>query len=239
MIPHHLISTPNSSAALDIIHPVITSLVFPDLHALPTMLTPMPFIAVILFWLQYLQSPLHYPVHIHWTITVSKYWYQCLEYTGKDADEMYEDIGHSNEARKTMKKYLIGNLEVRMFYCHDQTVPIIWFWNTQGKLRMLLMKDLYTYFQLLLWFRVYSDYDTQYNVIIITVKPLVTIIIVTIIINIWSFSILKVDPLKPKKGGMKKVATGALPSSGGLNPIAILVLLVAIACGVYFSQIKK
>ena len=25
---------------------------------------------------------------------------------------MYEDIGHSNEARKTMKKYLIGNLEV-------------------------------------------------------------------------------------------------------------------------------
>ena len=28
---------------------------------------------------------------------------------------MYEDIGHSNEARKTMKKYLIGNLEVRMF----------------------------------------------------------------------------------------------------------------------------
>ena len=27
---------------------------------------------------------------------------------------MYEDIGHSNEARKTMKKYLIGNLEVKM-----------------------------------------------------------------------------------------------------------------------------
>lgn len=25
---------------------------------------------------------------------------------------MYEDIGHSNEARKTMKKYLLGNLEV-------------------------------------------------------------------------------------------------------------------------------
>ena len=61
----------------------------------------------------------------------------------------------------------------------------------------------------------------------------------TIIINFSSFLIIKVDPLKPKKGGMKKVATGALPSSGGLNPIAILVLLIAIACGVYLSQIKK
>ena len=36
-----------------------------------------------------------------------------LAISGKDADEMYEDIGHSNEARKTMKKYLIGNFEVQ------------------------------------------------------------------------------------------------------------------------------
>ena len=35
---------------------------------------------------------------------------------------MYEDIGHSNEARKTMKKYLIGNLEVNMVYCQRKTV---------------------------------------------------------------------------------------------------------------------
>ena len=27
---------------------------------------------------------------------------------------MFEDIGHSNEARKTMEKYLIGKLKVRM-----------------------------------------------------------------------------------------------------------------------------
>ncbi len=32
--------------------------------------------------------------------------------TGKDADEMFEDIGHSNEARKTMDKYLVGALKV-------------------------------------------------------------------------------------------------------------------------------
>jgi hypothetical protein len=38
---------------------------------------------------------------------------------------MYEDIGHSNEARKTMKKYLIGNLEVTKVFCHRKTVVII------------------------------------------------------------------------------------------------------------------
>ena len=59
-------------------------------------------------------------------LAVSKYWYRCVEYTGKDADEMYEDIGHSNEARKTMKKYLIGNLEVKMVFCHRKTVVTIW-----------------------------------------------------------------------------------------------------------------
>ena len=35
-----------------------------------------------------------------------------MKLTGKDADEMFEDIGHSNEARKTMSKYLIGSLKV-------------------------------------------------------------------------------------------------------------------------------
>ena len=85
----------------------------------------------------------------------------------------------------------------------------------------------------------YSNYNTQYNVIIIIIIIIIITLFVTTIINIQSSSVTKVDPLKPKKGGMKKVATGALPSSGGLNPIAILVLLIAIACGVYFSQIKK
>jgi hypothetical protein len=47
-----------------------------------------------------------------------------------------------------------------------------------------------------------------------------------------------VDPNKPKKVAGKK--TGAdIKSGGGLNPIAIIVLLIAIACGVYFSQISK
>mmetsp|Transcript_16589 Transcript_16589/g.15934 ORF Transcript_16589/g.15934 Transcript_16589/m.15934 type:complete len:149 (+) Transcript_16589:135-581(+) len=81
-----------------------------------------------------------------------------LEFAGKDADDMYEDIGHSNEARKTMKKYLIGHLEV--------------------------------------------------------------------------------DPNKPKKVAGKKSGSD-IKSGGGLNPIAIIILLIAIACGVYFSQMSK
>jgi cytochrome b involved in lipid metabolism len=32
---------------------------------------------------------------------------------GKNADEMFEDIGHSGEARNQLKKYLIGKLRVR------------------------------------------------------------------------------------------------------------------------------
>ena len=31
---------------------------------------------------------------------------------GKNADVMFEDIGHSNEARKIMKKYLVGELHM-------------------------------------------------------------------------------------------------------------------------------
>ena len=31
-----------------------------------------------------------------------------LEFAGKDADSMFEDVGHSKEARTTMKKYLKG-----------------------------------------------------------------------------------------------------------------------------------
>ena len=38
--------------------------------------------------------------------------YSLLSLTGKDADEMFEDIGHSNEARKTMEKYLVGTVKV-------------------------------------------------------------------------------------------------------------------------------
>ena len=35
-----------------------------------------------------------------------------MEFAGKDADDMFEDIGHSSEARTTMKKYLKGDLKV-------------------------------------------------------------------------------------------------------------------------------
>ena len=35
-----------------------------------------------------------------------------MEFAGKDADDMFEDIGHSSEARNMMKKYLKGDLKV-------------------------------------------------------------------------------------------------------------------------------
>ena len=36
----------------------------------------------------------------------------CSFSSGKDADEMFEDIGHSSEARTKLKEYLIGTLKV-------------------------------------------------------------------------------------------------------------------------------
>jgi len=33
-----------------------------------------------------------------------------LDVAGQDADTFFEDIGHSLDARETLKKYLIGNL---------------------------------------------------------------------------------------------------------------------------------
>mmetsp|Transcript_15835 Transcript_15835/g.41635 ORF Transcript_15835/g.41635 Transcript_15835/m.41635 type:complete len:142 (-) Transcript_15835:497-922(-) len=35
-----------------------------------------------------------------------------LDVAGKDADTMFEDIGHSKQARKTLEKFLIGVLEL-------------------------------------------------------------------------------------------------------------------------------
>jgi cytochrome b involved in lipid metabolism len=34
-----------------------------------------------------------------------------MEFAGKDADEMFEDIGHSNEARSKMNEYIVGTLK--------------------------------------------------------------------------------------------------------------------------------
>jgi cytochrome b involved in lipid metabolism len=35
-----------------------------------------------------------------------------LDVAGKDADEFFEDIGHSKDARAELKKHLIGNLKL-------------------------------------------------------------------------------------------------------------------------------
>ncbi len=80
-----------------------------------------------------------------------------MEYAGKDAHDMFEDIGHSKEARATLEKYLIGTL--------------------------------------------------------------------------------KEDPNKAKKEAATK--SKALESKGGLNPLAVIFLILAIVAGYYFSQMKK
>jgi len=74
-----------------------------------------------------------------------------LDYAGKNADDMFEDIGHSKTAREKLSQYYIGDL--------------------------------------------------------------------------------KADPSKPKAKASKKEAQ----AGGGLNPLAVFALLVAIAIGVYFT----
>lgn len=77
-----------------------------------------------------------------------------MEFAGKDADDMFEDIGHSSEARTKMKEFLVGSLK----------------------------------------------------------------------------------PSDTAKASKKKAAVTPLKSKGGLNPLAIVALLVAIAVGYYYSQ---
>jgi cytochrome b involved in lipid metabolism len=46
-------------------------------------------------------------------------WAECfitIFCAGRNADEMFEDIGHSSEARTKMKEYLIGTLAVSCVY---------------------------------------------------------------------------------------------------------------------------
>ena len=84
-----------------------------------------------------------------------------MEHAGKDADEMFEDIGHSSEARNIMAGFLIGTLK-----------------------------------------------ETEED--------------------------------KAKKAqAAKKSAAKAVESKGGLNPMAVVAILIAIVVGVYFSVLKK
>ena len=36
-----------------------------------------------------------------------------MEFAGGDGTSMFEDVGHSSEARSTMKDFLIGSVKVR------------------------------------------------------------------------------------------------------------------------------
>jgi hypothetical protein len=41
-----------------------------------------------------------------------------LEFAGKNGDEMFEDIGHSNEARSKLKELLIGDLKGNYYFTY-------------------------------------------------------------------------------------------------------------------------
>lgn len=57
-------------------------------------------------------------------------------------------------------------------------------------------------------------------------------------LSVRPFVRIQVDPNAPKRSS-KKGNAADIKSKGGLNPIALVVLLIAIAAGVYFSQMKK
>ena len=78
-----------------------------------------------------------------------------MEFAGKNADDMFEDIGHSSEARNKMKEFLVGTL--------------------------------------------------------------------------------KSDPSAPQKNAPGR-AISEHKSRGGLNPLAVVALLVAVAAGYYYSR---
>lgn len=41
-----------------------------------------------------------------------------MEFAGKEADDMFEDIGHSKEARQAQSKLLIGTVKVWSVFCY-------------------------------------------------------------------------------------------------------------------------
>ena len=101
---------------------------------------------------------------------------------GANADGMFEDIGHSKDARTKMAEFFVGYLKVGK---HDDCYLLL----SLAKL-VLHVQD---------------------------------------------------DGSKPKVSGSKSSAAGGkqeLESKGGLSPIAIIVFVIAIMLGVYFSQQK-
>ena len=35
-----------------------------------------------------------------------------MEFAGKEADDMFEDVGHSNEAKRILKDFIVGTIKV-------------------------------------------------------------------------------------------------------------------------------
>jgi hypothetical protein len=58
------------------------------------------------------------------------------------------------------------------------------------------------------------------------------------LINLPLLHVAQSDPNAPKSSKAKKVSAVDEKKKGGLNPMAVALLLIAIAVGVYFSQMK-
>ena len=91
---------------------------------------------------------------------------------------MFEDIGHSSEARTVMKKYLVGSLKVNIQFICNLFLTVWWL-------------QLYSY---------------------------------------------QFDPSKVK--AKKTTVVTDEKSRGGLNPFAVIVLLLAIAAGIVFNYFQ-
>jgi hypothetical protein len=55
--------------------------------------------------------------------------------------------------------------------------------------------------------------------------------------QLFNCSLLQVDPDAPKKVKTKKAAT--IDSKGGLSPFTVIVVLLAVAAGFYYTQMMK
>ena len=215
--------------------------------------------------------------------------------TGKDADEMFEDIGHSNEARKTMDKYRVGDLKVggtRDNVCrttcatsdnaerlidkqHNAAgMDFMWSFVSRGWLSpvhvekkccsrqqtaAVVGKELvncefismcswgvFCYSSLrimgvyLVSFIEYTDSTHQPHQSTSVSDSHLPASLLSFPVHppLYPFILDQVDPNAPKKASKRGNASD-IKSKGGLNPIALVVLLIAIAAGVYFSQMKR
>lgn len=105
---------------------------------------------------------------------------------------MFEDIGHSSEARTKLKEYVVGTLKVIILHL-------------------------------------------TYN---ISCYELISINMCNKNMQIIHDMMIQFDPSAQKAAKLTASSKTSEGKRGGLNPFAILALLIAIAIGYYFSQLQ-